>query len=176
MVRSLQSAVSRPCFILTRCKYIWHRVMHQSIPPALKYFVFEGNFPSTSPRGAYIWRGNLKEGFLPYQFGGAYIWRGLFSEFYDSSIFTSHLNSVSQVCLSAQTSVIIGMMPARLIRSVWRMFLKTITSLFIRKISVLQTNHVKLMKQCMAMEKTFVRRCGQVPIVTPRQMLIILTV
>ena len=71
--------------------------MHQSIPPALKYFVFEGNFPSTSPR-AYIWRGDLKEGFLPYQFGGAYIWRGLFSEFYGSSIFTSHLNSVFLRC------------------------------------------------------------------------------
>ena len=37
---------------------------------ALFYFVFEGNFPSTSPRGAYIWRGDLKEGFLPYRFGG----------------------------------------------------------------------------------------------------------
>ena len=24
---------------------------------ALFYLVFEGNFPSTSPRGAYIWRG-----------------------------------------------------------------------------------------------------------------------
>lgn len=83
---------------------------------------------------------------------------------------------VSKVCLSAQSSVIIGMMPAKLIRSVWRMFLKTITSLFIKKISVLQTSHAKLMKQCMAMEKTFVRRCGQVPIITPRQMLIILTV
>ena len=35
---------------------------------ALLYFVFEGNFPSTSPRGAYIWRGDLTEGF----FGGAY--------------------------------------------------------------------------------------------------------
>ena len=31
---------------------------------ALFYFVFEGNFPSTSPRGAYIWRGYLTEGFL----------------------------------------------------------------------------------------------------------------
>ena len=38
---------------------------------ALFYFVFEGNFPSTSPRGAYIWRGNLTEGFLRYRFGGA---------------------------------------------------------------------------------------------------------
>ena len=37
---------------------------------ALFYFVFEGNFPSTSPRGAYIWRGYLTEGFLPYSFGG----------------------------------------------------------------------------------------------------------
>ena len=25
---------------------------------ALFYFVFEGNFPRTSPRGAYIWRGD----------------------------------------------------------------------------------------------------------------------
>ena len=27
---------------------------------ALIYFVFEGNFPSTSPRGAYIWRGDSR--------------------------------------------------------------------------------------------------------------------
>ena len=37
---------------------------------ALFYFVFEGNFPSTSPRGLI--------------FGGAYTRRGLFSEFYGS--------------------------------------------------------------------------------------------
>ena len=37
---------------------------------ALFCFVFEGNFPSTSPRGAYIWRGNLMEGFLGYRLGG----------------------------------------------------------------------------------------------------------
>ena len=53
----------------------------------LFYFVLEGNFPSTSPRGAYIWRGDLTEGFCVTGlggiiFGGAYIWRGLFSEFY----------------------------------------------------------------------------------------------
>ena len=29
---------------------------------ALFYFVFEGNFPSTSSRGAYIWRGLYTEG------------------------------------------------------------------------------------------------------------------
>ena len=34
------------------------------------FFVFEGNFPSTSSRGAYIWRGDLTEGFLCYRFGG----------------------------------------------------------------------------------------------------------
>ena len=28
---------------------------------AMFYFVFEGNFPSTSPRGAYIWRGLFSE-------------------------------------------------------------------------------------------------------------------
>ena len=43
----------------------------------LIYFVFEGDFPSTSPQGAYIRRGDLTEGFLRYQFrglihGGAY--------------------------------------------------------------------------------------------------------
>ena len=50
---------------------------------SLFYFVFEGNFPSTSPQGAYIYRGDLTEGVLRYRFGGgeAYIWRGLFSEF-----------------------------------------------------------------------------------------------
>ena len=31
---------------------------------ALFYFVFEGNFPSTSPRGAYIWRGLYMEGLV----------------------------------------------------------------------------------------------------------------
>ena len=51
---------------------------------ALFYFVFEGNFPSTRPRGAYIGRGDFTESFLCYEFGGAYTWRGLFSEFYGS--------------------------------------------------------------------------------------------
>ena len=51
----------------------------------LFYFVFEDNFPSTSSWGAYIWRGDLTEGFLRCQFGGAYIWTGLFLEFYGMS-------------------------------------------------------------------------------------------
>ena len=54
---------------------------------ALFYFVFERKFQSTSPRGAYTWRGDLMADFLRYRFGGhvfrgAYAWRGLFSEFY----------------------------------------------------------------------------------------------
>ena len=46
---------------------------------ALFYFVFVGNFPRTSPLGAYIWRGDLTEGFWRNRFGGiifegAYFW------------------------------------------------------------------------------------------------------
>ena len=51
------------------------------------YIVFEGNFPSTSPRGGLYLEGDLTKGFLRYRFrglifGGAYTWRSLFSEFY----------------------------------------------------------------------------------------------
>ena len=60
---------------------------------ALFYFVLEGNFQvhalGVGGGGglAYIWRSDLTEGFLRYEFeglifGGAYTWRGLFSEFY----------------------------------------------------------------------------------------------
>ena len=60
------------------------------------YFVFEGNFQVQARRGggggggAYIWRGDLTERFLRYEFGGlifggAYTWRILFSEFYGIS-------------------------------------------------------------------------------------------
>ena len=44
---------------------------------ALFYFVFEGNFPSTSPRGAYIWRGDLTEGFCVTGLGGGLYLEGL---------------------------------------------------------------------------------------------------
>ena len=40
---------------------------------AMFYFVFEGNFSSTSPRGAYIWRSDLTEDFFRYRFGGIYL-------------------------------------------------------------------------------------------------------
>ena len=58
---------------------------------ALFYFVFEGNFPSTSPRGGglYLEGAILRRVFLRYRFGGlifggAYTWKGLFSEIYAS--------------------------------------------------------------------------------------------
>ena len=44
---------------------------------ALFYFVFDGNFPISTPQGAYIWRGDLTEGFLRYRFGGL-IFRGAY--------------------------------------------------------------------------------------------------
>ena len=47
---------------------------------ALFYFEFEGNFRRTSPRGAYIWRGDLTEDFFALPVLGAYIWRGLYME------------------------------------------------------------------------------------------------
>ena len=47
---------------------------------ALFYFVFESNFPITSPGGAYIWRGDFTEGFVTLPVWGAYTWRGLSME------------------------------------------------------------------------------------------------
>ena len=48
---------------------------------ALFYFVLGGNFPSTSPRGAYIWRGGLMDGFFFCITGlGGYIWKGSYME------------------------------------------------------------------------------------------------
>ena len=54
---------------------------------ALFYFVFEGNFPSSSPGGGLYLEGQFNGGFLALPDWGAYIWRGLtwrglFSEFY----------------------------------------------------------------------------------------------
>ena len=37
---------------------------------SLFYFVFEDNFRVQAPRGAYIWRGDLTECFLRYEFAG----------------------------------------------------------------------------------------------------------
>ena len=44
---------------------------------ALFYFVFEGNFPVTAPRGLYL-KGRFNGGFFTLPVWGAYIWRGLY--------------------------------------------------------------------------------------------------
>ena len=81
-----------------RFKINWARLIVRSkfTTFSLFHFVFDGTFPSTSLQGAYIWRGDLTEGFLHYWFGGlifggAYTWRGLFSEFYGSFPLQSNL-------------------------------------------------------------------------------------
>ena len=65
-----------------RLKIVWSSLIvgRKFTVFALFYFVFEGNFPSTSPRGAYIWRGDLTEGFFALRVWGAYISRGLYME------------------------------------------------------------------------------------------------
>ena len=54
---------------------------------SLFYFVFEGNFPSTSRWGGLYLEGRFNRGFFALLVWGAYIWRGLFSEFYGISVF-----------------------------------------------------------------------------------------
>ena len=39
----------------------------------LFYLVFEANFQVQAPGGAYLWRDDLTEGFLRYEFGGLYL-------------------------------------------------------------------------------------------------------
>ena len=55
-----------------RFKIDWasHIVRRKFTVNTLFYFVFEGNFQRQAPRGAYIWRGDLTEDFLRYEFGG----------------------------------------------------------------------------------------------------------
>ena len=53
----------------------------------LCFILYLRELSNFKPPGAYIWRGDLTEVFLRYEFeglifGGAYTWRGLFSEFY----------------------------------------------------------------------------------------------
>ena len=70
--------------------YLWWEIfVSKSIGLAvfpLFYFVFERNFQVQAPPGAYIWRGDLTEGFLSYEFwglifGGAYFRNFTVSEF-----------------------------------------------------------------------------------------------
>ena len=62
-----------------RFKIDWASLIGRSkfIIFALFYFVFEGNFPSTSPRGGLYFEGQFNEGFFSLPVWGAYIWRGI---------------------------------------------------------------------------------------------------
>ena len=56
-----------------------------NLPFLLCFTLYLRAISKYKPPGAYIWRGDLTEGFLRYRFGGVgwgYTWRGLFSEFY----------------------------------------------------------------------------------------------
>ena len=64
---------------------------------ALFYFVFEGNFPSTSPPGGGLYlEGRYNGGFFALSVWGAYTWRDLFWEFY--GIFQCHRYVVDIIC------------------------------------------------------------------------------
>ena len=45
------------------------------------YFVLQDNFQVQAPRGGYIWRGDLTEGFLGYEFGGLILGGAYFRNF-----------------------------------------------------------------------------------------------
>ena len=59
---------------------------------ALFYFVSEGNFPSTSPWGAYTWRGDLTDGFLRHRIGGP-----IFGGVIDGGAYFRHFTVVSRM-------------------------------------------------------------------------------
>ena len=75
-------------------KIDWASLIHGSKFTIFRLFhsVFEGNFPSTSPRGAYSWRGDSTEGFFALPVWGAYIWRGLYMEFYGNLIMLARVS------------------------------------------------------------------------------------
>ena len=67
---------------------------------ALFYFVFEDNFPSTSPRVAYIWRGDLTEGFLRYWFEGL-IFGGVY--FRNFTVFSCLINCFTELWIHEES-------------------------------------------------------------------------
>ena len=71
------------------------KVARKLIVFALFYSVFEGNFQVQASRGAYIWRGNLTEDFLHYEYGGLIHGGAYFSEFYG---IPPHIPKVTHTC------------------------------------------------------------------------------
>ena len=62
-------------------------------------FVFEGNFQVQAPGTAYIWRGDLTEGFLLYEFGGLIFGGAYFRNFTVSELPMLTSNDVLKFCL-----------------------------------------------------------------------------
>ena len=75
---------------------------------ALFYFVFEGNFPSTSPRGGLYPERQFNGGFfaLPVWGGGAYIWRGLYMEGLIFGILRYYVSFFRMDCMLDQRELI----------------------------------------------------------------------
>ena len=76
-----------------RFKIDWANLyLEGNLPFLLCFTLYLKAISKYRPQGgcAYIWRGDLREGFFRYEFGelifgGACTWRGLFSEFYGIS-------------------------------------------------------------------------------------------
>ena len=71
---------------------------------ALFYFVFEGNFPSTSSLGLIFGGAIYNGGFFALPVSGAYIWRGLYMEGLIFGIlrYSPHRESMYVVCLLSE--------------------------------------------------------------------------
>ena len=57
---------------------------------ALFYVVLEGNFQVQALGGAYVWRGDLTEGFLRYEFGGLIFGGAYFRNFTVQALKINH--------------------------------------------------------------------------------------
>ena len=61
---------------------------------SLFFFLFKGNFQVQAPRGAYIWRGDLTEGFLRCKFGELIFGGAYFRNF--TVLLLASLNEIKQ--------------------------------------------------------------------------------
>ena len=101
---------------------------------ALFYFVFKGNFQVQAPGRAYIWRLDLTEGFLRYEFRGpifgrAYTGRGLFSEFYGSPFTRDQIMQRKPLPLltsATQARRNSAVLPFKYMVSLWRNFCQNV--------------------------------------------------
>ena len=71
--------------------YLWRQIcvskssglalqLEGNLPFLLCFTLYLRGISEYKPPGAYIWRGDLTDGFLRYKFGGLIFWRGLYME------------------------------------------------------------------------------------------------